>query len=102
MIGVEQDHHRHVRAPASAACSQRWEPWGWRVLLAVTVAVARAARDARAHHPSVHLWAGTPAGLVALVVGRALDFLWHLPAVSLVAALLVGITVPKAKEKKQL
>ena len=39
---------------------------------------------------------------MALVVGRALDFLWHLPAVSLVAALLVGITVPKAKEKKQL
>ena len=75
---------------------------GLALLLALTVAVARAVRDGRPHHPSVHLWAGAAAGVIAIAVGSALDFLWHVPAVPLVAALLVGITVPKAKEKKQL
>ncbi len=71
------------------------------VLLALFVTVARAVRETRPSHPSVPLWAGATAGLVALAAGSALDFLWHVPAVPLVGGLLVGITVPKAKEKSQ-
>ena len=71
------------------------------LLLALFVAVGRAVRDARPAHPSIPLWGGATAGLVALAVGSALDFLWHVPVVPLVGGLLVGITVPKGKEKVQ-
>ncbi|MDQ3897494.1 MAG: O-antigen ligase family protein [Actinomycetota bacterium] len=70
------------------------------LLLAVLIAVARSVRHGRVHHIAVPLWAGATAGLVALAVGSGLDFLWHVPAVPLVAGLLFGITVPKTKESK--
>ncbi|MDQ3642935.1 MAG: O-antigen ligase family protein, partial [Actinomycetota bacterium] len=74
---------------------------GLALLLALLVTVAQAVRSGRRTQPSLPLWAGATAGLVALAVGSGLDFLWHVPAVPLVGALLVGITVPKAKENTQ-
>jgi hypothetical protein len=72
------------------------------LLLGLMFAVARAVLNARQRHPSGPLWAGATAGLLALAVGSGVDFLWHVPAVPLVGALLFGITVPNAKEKNQL
>lgn len=72
---------------------------GLALLFALLVTIARALLDRRRSHPSPPLWAGATAGLVALAVGSGLDFLWHIPAVPLVGALLVGITIPNAKEK---
>ncbi len=40
------------------------------------------------------IWMGASAGLVALAVGSAFDFLWHVPAVPLVGALLFGLATP--------
>lgn len=42
-------------------------------------------------------WAGVVAALAALALHSGFDFLWHVPAIPLVGALLVGLTVPTAK-----
>lgn len=65
------------------------------------VALARTVRAGRETAPSPGLWAGATAGLVALAVHSALDFLWHIPAIPLAGAVLVGLTIqatPTAKE----
>ena len=72
------------------------------LLLGLVVAIARAVVNARPRHPSAPLWAGAAGGLLALAVGSGVDFLWHVPALPLVGALLFAITVPNAKEKNQL
>ena len=73
--------------------------------LALTVVLLgtlfRSVRAGRATAPSPQLWAGGAAGLVALSVHSAFDFLWHVPAIPLAAAALVGLTIhatPTAKE----
>ena len=43
---------------------------------------------------SPQLWAGVAAGLVALAVHSGLDFLWHIPAIPVVGALLVSLITP--------
>jgi hypothetical protein len=74
---------------------------GLALFVVLVVTVAFAIRDGRRSHPSPPLWAGATAGLVALGTGSGVDFLWHVPAVPLVGALLVGITVPKIEESTQ-
>ena len=44
------------------------------------------------------LWAGAAAGLAALALHSAFDFLWHIPVIPLVGALLVGVTLPQPSE----
>lgn len=65
------------------------------LLLILLVAIARTAWRGRAAAPSLEVWAGAVAGLVALGAHSALDFLWHIPAISLTGALLVGMTTPE-------
>lgn len=43
-------------------------------------------------------WAGVAAGLSALAVHSGLDFLWHLPAIPLTGAVLIGLTAPPLEE----
>ena len=62
------------------------------LLLALLIAAARVVWLARAAAPSPELWAGAAAGLAALAVHSAFDFLWHIPAIPLVAALLFALT----------
>ena len=57
-------------------------------------ALGRLAWQGRASSPSVEVWAGLLAGLLALGVHSAFDFLWHVPAIPLLAALLIGLTTP--------
>lgn len=64
------------------------------LLLALLIAVARVVWRARAAAPSPELWAGAAAGLAALAVHSAFDFLWHIPAIPLVAAVLFALTYP--------
>jgi len=65
------------------------------VLLAVVLAGgAWLVLRGRASAPA-GLWAGVAAGLAALAVHSALDFLWHLGVIPLVAALLVGLVAPE-------
>jgi len=45
--------------------------------------------------PSPALWTGAVAGCAALVVHAGLDFVWHLPAIPLLAAALVGLAGPE-------
>jgi O-antigen ligase len=69
------------------------------VLLAALLGTAgwlliRSRRAARELFP----WAGVVASLAAFVLHSALDFLWHLPALPLTAALLFGLAIPTRKE----
>jgi hypothetical protein len=64
------------------------------LLLALLTAAARAVWRARTAAPSPELWAGAAAGLAALTVHSAFDFLWHIPAIPMVAALLLALTHP--------
>lgn len=59
-------------------------------------AIARSVRRGRASQSSPYVWAGAAAGLAALAVHSAFDFLWHVPAVPLLGALLVGLTFRSA------
>jgi hypothetical protein len=54
----------------------------------------------RPHAPSTAVWAGAAAGLGALAVHSALDFLWHLPAIPLVGAVLAGLALPTALDQE--
>ena len=66
--------------------------------LLVTARRVRAAGRAASRSP---LRSGAVAGLVALLVGSAFDFLWHLPAIPLVAALLIAFTVPHTERERE-
>ena len=48
----------------------------------------------RSSAPSSPVWAGVTAGLVALGIHSGFDFLWHIPAIPLTAAVLVGVASP--------
>jgi len=73
--------------------------------LALTVfllgALARSVGAGRANAPSQEHWVGAAAGLGALGVHSAFDFLWHVPALPLAAALLIGLTIPALPTAKE-
>jgi O-antigen ligase len=72
---------------------------GISLLVALGVTFADGLRRGRATAPSPIVWAGTVAALIALTFHSAFDFLWHLPAIPLTAALLLGLVSPtRAKE----
>jgi hypothetical protein len=68
---------------------------------ALLIALARTVRAGRASAPSLGLWAGAAAGLVALATHSAFDFLWHVPAIPLAGALLAGLTFSATTTKEQ-
>lgn len=63
---------------------------GLLLVLALLVSIGRAARRSLARRPDPFK-AGAAAGLAALAVHSGLDFLWRVPAIPLVAAVLVGL-----------
>ncbi|HET9141150.1 O-antigen ligase family protein [Actinophytocola sp.] len=67
---------------------------GLALVLCLLVAVAILVRRGRPGHGPVALWAGSAAGLVALLVHSGFDFLWHIPAVLLTAGALIGLAAP--------
>jgi len=64
---------------------------GLGLLVALLLALARLLWQAHAAHPSLVVWAGVVAGTVALAVHSGFDFVWHLPAIPLTAAALIGL-----------
>jgi len=73
---------------------------GLALVVVLLGALARSVRSGRASAPSPLLWAGGAAGLVALCVHSAVDFLWHVPALPLGGALLVGLTFSATTTKE--
>jgi O-antigen ligase len=72
---------------------------GLALLAGLLAAVGGIARHGRRAAPSTEIWAGVAGGLVAVAVHAASDFSWHVPAVPLTGALLVGIVMqPRPKE----
>jgi Kef-type K+ transport system membrane component KefB len=63
---------------------------GLALLLGAFVVTTRTVRRGRAI-PTPGLWAGVTAALVALAVHGLFDFSWHVPAIPLTGALLLGI-----------
>jgi hypothetical protein len=66
---------------------------GFLLLLVLLATITRTVWQGRAAVPS-QLWAGVAAALVALAVHSGLDFLWHIPAIPVLGALLIGMTTP--------
>ena len=73
---------------------------GFALLAVVLASLAQAVRRGRRHAPSTAVWAGAAAGLAALAVHSALDFLWHLPAIPLAGAVLTGLVLPTANDQE--
>jgi O-antigen ligase len=67
---------------------------GLLLLLALLIAVGRALYRARSTAQPAY-WAAAAAACAALAVHAGLDFLWHLPAIPLLAAALVGLATPE-------
>jgi hypothetical protein len=74
---------------------------GLALLLALLTFVARMAWRGRELLGRSATWAAVVAALTALAVHSGLDFLWHLPAIPLTGALLVGLTAPPIEERRQ-
>lgn len=64
------------------------------LIAALLAFAARAMRRDRASPLRPEVWAGIAAGLIAFAVHSAFDFLWHVPAIPLLAAVLIGAAAP--------
>jgi hypothetical protein len=71
---------------------------GLALLAAVLAAVVLFIRDGRRYPQPPGLRAGAIGGLLAFAAHSGFDFLWHIPVLPLVAALLVGLAGPGATE----
>jgi O-antigen ligase len=67
---------------------------GLALLVVLLASLAWTVWRGRPHAPSTAIWAGAAAGLAALAIHSALDFLWHLPAIPLAGAVLAGLVLP--------
>jgi len=73
---------------------------GLALLVVLLASLAWTIWRGRPHAPSTAVWAGAAAGLAALAVHSALDFLWHLPAIPLAGAVLAGLVLPTALDQE--
>jgi O-Antigen ligase len=73
---------------------------GLALLSALLVSAGWTVWRGRLHAPSLTVWAGAVAGLAALAVHSAFDFLWHLPAIPLTGAVLAGLVLPPAIDQE--
>jgi O-antigen ligase len=73
---------------------------GLALLVVLVASLAWTVWRGRPHAPSTAIWAGAAAGLAALAVHSALDFLWHLPAIPLAGAVLAGLILPTALDQE--
>jgi O-Antigen ligase len=73
---------------------------GLALLVVLLAGLAWTVWRGRPHAPSTAVWAGAAAGLAALAVHSALDFLWHLPAIPLAGAVLAGLVMPAALDQE--
>jgi O-antigen ligase len=73
---------------------------GLALLVVLVASMAWTVWRGRPEAPSTAVWAGAAAGLAALAVHSALDFLWHLPAIPLVGAVLAGLVLPTALDQE--
>jgi O-antigen ligase len=73
---------------------------GLALLVVLLASLAWTVWRGRPHAPSTAVWAGAAAGLAALAVHSALDFLWHLPAIPLAGAVLAGLVLPTALDQE--
>jgi O-antigen ligase len=73
---------------------------GLALLVVLLASLAWTVWRGRPHAPSTAIWAGAAAGLAALAVHSALDFLWHLPAIPLAGAVLAGLVLPTAIDQE--
>jgi O-antigen ligase len=65
---------------------------GLGLVLAMFVAIGRRIVRGRIGPASPGMWGGAVAGLAALATASGFDFLWHLPVIPLVGALLAGLS----------
>ncbi len=72
---------------------------GLALLVVLLVALGSVVWRGRSAAPSTEIWAGVAGGLVAVVIHATSDFGWHVPAVPLASALLVGIVMRQPKKE---
>lgn len=66
----------------------------------LVAATARTVRPGRTPTLAPEAWAGIAGALLALAVHSAFDFLWHIPAIPMVGAVLVGVASPSEQEER--
>jgi hypothetical protein len=64
---------------------------GGALLALLVVVIVRLLRSGHSSGQAPPLWAGVVAGIAALAAHSGIDFLWHLPAIPLTAAALIGL-----------
>jgi O-antigen ligase len=74
---------------------------GLALLVVLVASLAWTVWRGRPEAPSTAVWAGAAAGLAALAVHSALDFLWHLPAIPLAGAVLAGLACRPPSTRKE-
>jgi O-antigen ligase len=67
---------------------------GLGLLVVLLVAITRTLWRARPTGQASATWAGVVAAAAAFAVHSGFDFVWHLPAIVLTVALLVGLVLP--------
>jgi O-antigen ligase len=74
---------------------------GLALLAALLVSLARLLWRSRSHSAEPELWAGVAAACAAAAVQACFDFVWHVPAVPLTVAVLIGLAiVPVARDHR--
>lgn len=91
-LEAEYVHNEYVQTLAELGVP------GLGLLLAFTASLVLATWRVRSSVPSMAVWAATVAGLVGLSGHAAFDFLWHIPALPLTAALLAGLAMAERAE----
>lgn len=75
---------------------------GLALVLALLAVVGRTVWRGRDAAPFPEAWAGIVAAMAALAVHSGFDFLWHVPAIPLIAAALVAITLPTVPTEQEI
>jgi O-antigen ligase len=94
-VSLRYVHNEYVQLAAELGLG------GLALLAAALVCLARLCWRLRGPGAARPLWAGVVAGIVVVTVHSAFDFIWHIPAVPLLGAALLGLVLPPPTPRRE-